>query len=152
MKKLRMRKREIIEHIICLCIILAGGFYWLWRHIHPLDVFENDYFLYNWLVSPILLFTLVFFVSRWIFRFTVTDVRQKGVRILFYINIALIGLCMSSLLAAILLASSGHGLGYGLVQSYYDFFFRLFASSRGAAFLASAAVFSAFAVTGISKT
>ena len=150
MENLGISKKEIMEHIICLCIILAGYLYRLWRHIHPLDVFEYD-FLYNWLVSPILLFTLVFFVSRWIFRFTVTDVRQKGVCILFLVNIVLIGLCMSSLLLATLLASSGHGLGYGLVQSYFDFFLRLFTSSRGATFLASAAVFSAFAVTGRSK-
>lgn len=150
MNQRRMEKKEIMESIICLCILLTGGLYRLWRYIHPLNAFEND-FVNSWLVSPILLFTLVFLVSRWIFRFTVIDVRTEGVRILFWVNIVLIGLCMGSLLSAALLVSLGQGLGHGLVQSYFDFFFRLFASSRGAVFLTSAAVFIAFAVTGKSK-
>lgn len=74
--------------------ILVGVVFFLYRR-HMLekapDFYEKD-FVYTMVLVPLFFFTLAYLTGRWVFHFTVCAVRPKGIRVLFWADVVIIGL------------------------------------------------------------
>lgn len=142
-----MRETKVIKKIVFLTALMAIFSYWLWRQNNPLDLGEIDYW-YVLLICPMLIFGVSYIVSKGVFCLSVCAVYKKGIRIIFIVELAALGMYAVSLLLFAGFSYGNFWLEHHYIQAYYSWLLMFCGSSQGAVFCAFTAVLLALAVTG----
>ncbi|MBP3475969.1 MAG: hypothetical protein J6K48_06590 [Lachnospiraceae bacterium] len=85
-----MKMKRLMSESMISILIGAVFFVYRWWMFRNMPDFGGKDFVYSMILVPVFYFVLAYILGRWVFHFTVCAVHKKGIRILFFSEVAVL--------------------------------------------------------------